>query len=119
MHHFKLNIFFTKTLYFFLESCARIETCADFERCPMALYLNDSMTNSEDPEKQTESKVALAKKKCFIPQPQKSNKTEEGFCCSKTQEFLTNDADYKVSLLSKFSKLLCNYINLRPSKFLP
>ena len=72
----------------------------------MALYLNDSMTNSEDPEKQTESKVELAKKKCFIPQPQKSNKTEEGFCCSKTQVFLTNDADYKFSLLLKFSKLL-------------
>ena len=72
----------------------------------MALYLNDSMTNSEDREKQTESKIALDKKKCFIPQPQQSNKTEEGFCCSNPQDFLTNDPDYKDPLLSKFSKLL-------------
>ena len=72
----------------------------------MALYLNDSMTNSEDPEKQTESKIALAKKKCFIPQPRQSNKTEEGFCCSNTQIFQTNDPDYKDHLLSKFSKFL-------------
>ena len=70
----------------------------------MALYLNDSMTNSEDPEKQTESKIALEKKKCFIPQPQQSKKTEKGFCCSITQVF--NDPDYKVRILSKFSKLL-------------
>ena len=71
----------------------------------MALYLNDSMSNSEDPEKKTESEIALAKKKCFIPQPQQSNKTEEGFCCSKTQVYRLH-TDYKVRLLSKFSKLL-------------
>ena len=88
----------------------------------MALYLNDSMSNSEDPEKKTESEIALAKKKCFIPQ---SNTTKEGFCCSKTQVLPTNEPTNKARLLSKFSKLylLCaskyllkNYLdNIIPS----
>ena len=88
----------------------------------MALYLKDSMTNSEDPEKKIESKLELSKKKCFI---QHRNTTEEGFCCSKTQAFPTNDPTYKARLLSKFSKLylLCaskyllkNYLdNIIPS----
>ena len=73
----------------------------------MALYLNDSMYNSEDPEKKAESEIALAKKKCFIPQ---SNTSKEGFCCSKTQlaktqALIKNDPTYKARLLSKFSKL--------------
>ena len=63
----------------------------------MALYLNDGMSNSEDPEQRTESEIALGKKKCFIPY---WNTTEEGFCCSNNQAF---DKD---RLLAKFSKLL-------------
>ena len=68
----------------------------------MALYLKDSMANSEDPEKKIESELELSKKHCFI---QHRNTTEEGFCCSDTQAFLTNDPTYKARLLSKFSKL--------------
>ena len=82
-----------------------MEQCAPYDFCPMALYLKDSMDKSEDPEKRTESKIELEKKKCFIPQPQGSNTTEEGFCGSKQQVFLTSDHN-KVRLLSKFSKLL-------------
>ena len=83
-----------------------MEQCEPYNFCPMALYLKDSMDKSEDPEKRMESKIELEKKKCFIPQPQGSNTTEEGFCCSKTQVFLTSDPDNKVRLLSKFSKSL-------------
>ena len=102
-------------------NCAKDEKCVESETCPMALYLKDSMSNSEDPEKKTESEIALAKKKCFIPQ---SNTTKEGFCCSKTQAFRKNDPTYKARLLSKFSKLylLCaskyllkDYLDIIPS----
>ena len=90
-------------LYLSIETCATIEKCVPPETCPMALYLKDSMDNSEDPEKQTESEFGLTKKKCFIP---RSNTTEKGFCCANNQAFQTNDQIYKDRLLAKFSKLL-------------
>ena len=88
--------------YLSIETCATSEKCVEPEICPMALYLKDSMDNSEDPEKQSESEFGLTKKKCFIP---RRNTTETGFCCSKNQALPINDPTYKTSLLSKFSKL--------------
>jgi hypothetical protein len=67
----------------------------------MAIYLNDSKCNSDDPEERASSKTNLDKKKCYYQVTEEEN-PQDTFCCSD----YSTSAYTNVDLPAKFSKWL-------------
>ena len=62
----------------------------------MAVYLNDSRINSDDPEERASSNNTLESKKCYYQVTEEKN-PQDSFCCS--------DNSTSADLPGKFSKL--------------
>ena len=67
----------------------------------MAVYLNDSRINSDDPEERASSNNTLESKKCYYQVTEEKN-PQDTFCCSDN----STSANTNVDLPAKFSKWL-------------
>ena len=84
-----------------MQTCETHERCIPYKNCPMAIYLNDSKCNSDDPEERARSKIKLDKKKCYYQVTEEEN-PQDTFCCSD----YSTSAYTNVDLPAKFSKWL-------------